>query len=187
MKGQHVVDIADLGSDRVNLSGVFPPGSLDVGQDGVGQVEDLEWSGYLERQNARVRFAGSLKGRLELACDRCLEPARVDVVRDFDLFFEQRDSLEYEENAEIELEEPDTRTSFMAGSELGLRDVITEQVLLALPMKPLCREDCRGLCAECGQNLNIASCDCTVPAVNPAFATLQALKKRLEGRDSLER
>lgn len=181
----YIVDTADLGSERLELEGVFPAGTLGVGL-GVEQVGDVGWSGYLERQTGRIRFAGRLDGTLELACGRCLDPSRVDVAGEFDLFFEQRDNLEYEENAEIELEEPDMRTAFMTGTELNVGEVLTEQLLLAVPMKPLCRDDCRGLCAQCGQNLNIAACECSVPAVNPAFGVLQALKDRMARGDSSE-
>jgi uncharacterized protein len=176
---QHVVDIADLGSDRLNLRGACPEGSIDFKQSGVEQTGLVEWNGYVERQGRRIRLAGSLRAALNVACVRCLDPTHMPVGRDFDLFFESRDDLQFEKNAEIELDEPDTRTAFITGTELNIGDVITEQVLLSLPMKPLCREDCKGLCLECGQDLNIESCDCTVPAVNPAFDELVRLKERM--------
>jgi len=177
---QAVVDTADLGPEGLSLSGVYPPGVLDLGRDAVRQIGDVRWSCSLARQGARIRVTGALDGVLELPCDRCLEASEIGVSGDFDLFFEQRDSLEYEENAEIELEEPDMRTAFMSGSEIGLGDIVAEQLLLSIPMKPLCRDDCRGLCAQCGQNLNSDTCDCAAPVVNPAFSGLRALKERLE-------
>jgi len=176
----YAVDIADLGADRLNVSGVFPPGALDVGGE-IGQVGDVEWSGYLERKGSRIRFAGSLTATLEPPCVRCLEPSREVLRRDFDLFFEERDSFIFEEDAEIELEEADTHTAFITGTMLNLADVIAEQLVLALPMKPLCASDCKGLCPVCGRNLNTDPCECTVPDVHPAFEGLLALKERMEG------
>lgn len=179
----YIVDTADLGSDRLELSGVFPPGVLDLGVD-VSQSGDVRWSGCVAREGGRIRFSGTIRGSLEVACDRCLDPSCLEVSGEFDLFFEQRDDLEYEENAEIELEEPDTRTAFMTGTRLDVAEVIAEQLQLAIPMKPLCRDDCRGLCPECGQNLNNATCDCTVPAVHLPFGVLQTLKDQMEKRNS---
>lgn len=175
----YIVETADLGSDRLELEGVLPPGVLELGGD-VSQSGDVRWVGCLAREDGRIRFSGAITGSLEVACDRCLDPTGLEVSGEFDLFFEQRDDLEYEENAEIELEEPDTRTSFMKGTRLDVREVIGEQLQLAIPMKPLCRDDCRGLCPECGQNLNNATCDCTVPAVHLAFGVLQTLKDEME-------
>jgi uncharacterized protein len=179
-----VVDTADLGSDRVELEGVFPPGTLAIDAAGVEQSGDVTWSGYIERQGARIRLAGTVGAVLYLPCDRCLELARLDIRRDFDLFFEPRDEAAYEEHEEIELAENDMGTSFMTGTEISLGDVVAEQLMLALPMKPLCGSECRGLCPGCGQNLNNARCDCTVQTGHPAMEALQALKERMEGRES---
>lgn len=180
---QLIVDTADLGSDRLQLTGVFPPGVLDLGSE-VDQSGDVLWSGSVAREDGRIRFSGTLTATLEVPCDRCLDPSRVEVSGEFDLFFEQRDSLEYEENAEIELEEPDTRTAFMTGTHLNVAEVIAEQLQLAIPMKPLCGDGCRGLCPECGLNLNNATCDCTVPAVHLPFGVLGKLKEEMEKRNS---
>ena len=177
---QHVIDIADLGPDSRKVNGVFPAGSLDLDVFGVEQRRDVDWSGSISRQGGRVRLVGSLHTALNLACVRCLESSQVAVGREFDLVFEQRDDLKYERNADIELEEPDLRTAFLAGTELSLGDVMSEQLVLSLPMKPLCRTDCKGLCLECGQNLNIESCECSAPAANPAFDVLVELKQRME-------
>lgn len=179
-----IIDVAELGSDRKEFECIFPAGTLDLRRGEVEQVGDVTWRGCLVRPNERVRLSGRLEGMLEAPCDRCLEPSRIAVAHDFELFFEQRDSLEFEENAEIELEEPDTRTSFMTGTSLDMDEVVVEQLLLALPMKPLCRDDCAGLCAGCGINLNLGSCDCTTPRAGNAFSALGELKARLEKQNS---
>ena len=181
---RHVIDLADLGDEKLTLEGAFEPGEIDFSGDDLRQVERLDWSGSLERSGPEIRLTGELATRLDQACVRCLEPIRDRIEKGFDLFFRQRDSLVYEENAEIELDEGDTRTAFVHGTELGLADIIREQVLLALPMKPLCTPDCRGLCPSCGTNLNRSTCDCPRTASHPAFEQLLDLKKRLEDRSS---
>ena len=121
---------------------------------------------------------------MELMCSRCLEPARLDVRKSFDLFFRQRDELMFDEDEEIELMDRDTRTAFFTGTQLAIGDILHEQVLLALPMKALCRVDCKGLCPDCGINLNSGSCTCAREGFNPHMDTLIELKRRLEERSS---
>ena len=184
VKRTYVLDLTDLGSERLSLKGSLRPGEVDFSSDNLRQVEPLDWSGVVERTGSEVRLAGSLTTKLELACVRCLEPIRELVEKKFDLLFKPRDSLAFEENAEIKLEEVDTGMAFMTGSQLPLSEVIREQVLLALPMKPLCRPDCRGLCSLCGKNLNENSCDCPRQTINPAFEGLLEFKKHIEDRSS---
>ena len=62
---------------------------------------------------------------------------------------------------DVELTEEDTRTAFFSGTQLAIGDILREQVLLALPMKALCRVDCKGLCPVCGTNRNLNTCNCS--------------------------
>jgi uncharacterized protein len=90
----------------------------------------------------------------------------------------------FDEDAEIELNEKDTQTAFFTGTKLPIGEILREQVLLALPMKALCRVDCKGLCPTCGINLNSGTCDCPAEKFSPHMDTLLELKKRLEQRSS---
>jgi uncharacterized protein len=146
------------------------------------QLEALEWSATLQRNGGGVRFAGDLRTRIELACVRCLQPISEDVSRGFDLFFETRESQLFENNQEVELNESDIDTAFIVGSELHVDEVMREQVVLSVPMKPLCSPECKGLCSNCGANLNQESCGCSTRVSHPAFESLIEFKKRLEDR-----
>ena len=90
----------------------------------------------------------------------------------------------FDEDAEIELNEKDTQTAFFTGTQLPIGEILREQVLLALPMKALCRVDCKGLCPTCGINLNSGTCDCPAEKFSPHMDALLELKKRLEQRSS---
>ena len=175
-----VIDLADLGTERLVLEGSLAPDGLDFSRHGIQQVEPLGWSGFVERQGDELRVSGVVTTELELDCVRCLDPVRERVRREFDLFFRQRESLIYDEDAEIELAESDTQTSFMTGTELPFGEIMQEQVLLSIGMKPLCGSECRGLCPICGSNLNKDKCECSVEQINPAFETLKEFKKQLE-------
>ena len=181
---EHVVGLEDLGTGRVEIEGWFEPGEIDFLPEGLRQAAAIDWSGFVERSGDEIRLCGRLETIFELVCVRCLDPVNQRIEKPFDLFFRQRDSLVYDQGAEIELTESDTRTAFVTGAELPLGEIVREQILLAIPMKPLCKPDCRGLCASCGTNRNAGSCECPEQSLNPAFDTLLAVKKQLEERSS---
>ena len=181
---EYFVDLKDLAREKLSFHGTFEPGTIDFSADNVRQATSLVWSATAERAGGEVRIAGSLKTIIELSCSRCLEPARQETNKSFDLFFRQRDELMFDEDAEIELTDKDTRTAFFTGTKLAIGDILREQVLLALPMKALCGVDCKGLCPSCGTNLNFGSCNCLKEQFNPHMVTLLELKQRLEKRSS---
>jgi uncharacterized protein len=127
------------------------------------------------QETGRYRVAGRLTGELELTCSRCLEPFRLPVATEFDLRYVPR--VENAGEGEREVEEDDLSTAFYDGDEIDLAQLIMEQFQLALPMKPLCRDDCKGLCPTCGTNLNTGACDCNQKWEDPRFAALKAMKR----------
>jgi len=181
---EYFVDLKDLAHEKISFQGTFEPGRVDFTPDNVRQIGVLHWSASAERAGAEIRIAGSLTTAMELMCSRCLDPARYDVAKPFDLFFRRRDELMFDEDEEIELDERETRTAFFTGTQLAIGGILREQILLALPMKALCRVDCRGLCPTCGTNLNTGSCDCPKEHFNPHMDSLLELKQRLEKRSS---
>jgi uncharacterized protein len=110
-----------------------------------------------------------------MACARCLEPVVEDVARDFDLYYRPMQSISREEEERLKLD--DTEVGFFEGEGLFLTDVLAEQVLLAIPMKAICRSDCKGLCPHCGGNLNSDECRCESHASDPRLAPLARLKQ----------
>ena len=126
------------------------------------------------QDTGRYRVAGHLKGEIELSCSRCLEPFTMPVAADFDLRYVPR--LENAGEGEKEVEEDDLATAFYADDEIDLGQLIMEQFQLALPMKPLCSEECKGLCVQCGTNLNTGSCGCTQEWIDPRLEVLKKLK-----------
>jgi uncharacterized protein len=179
---QHFIDLKDLAQDKVSLSGLLQPGEIDFSGESIRQTQPLSWNATAERAGAEIRIAGTLNVPIEVACSRCLEPARFEISKSFDLFFRQREEFMFDEDDEIELTEKDTRTAFFTGTQLAIGDILHEQVLLALPMKPLCAVDCKGLCPTCGTNWNLKSCNCPKEQFNPNLDALLEIKRRLENR-----
>ena len=121
------------------------------------------------------RLEGRLQSVLELPCSRCLEPYATPVDARFDLTY-----VPHADNAgegEHELGQNELTTAYYENDTLDLGQLMREQFYLSLPMKPLCRDECRGLCPVCGTNLNRDACGCTRAWEDPRLAVLKTLKK----------
>lgn len=122
------------------------------------------------------RVVGRATTRFELDCGRCLEPFEMPVDAAFDLRY-----VPHEYNTgegEREIAEDDLTTAYYREGVLDITDMLREQFELTLPMKPLCSEACRGLCPECGANLNRTECGCTPKWEDPRLAPLKGLLDR---------
>lgn len=138
-------------------------------------VSPVTLSFDIDRQEiGRYRLAGLLTGEVELACSRCLEPFRLPVATRFDLRYVPR--TENAGEGEREVEEDDLATAFYDDDQIDLGHLVMEQFQLALPMKPLCSDACKGLCPQCGTNLNTGSCNCGSTWEDPRLAVLEKLK-----------
>lgn len=158
----------DLGSEWFDQWHVDDP-SLDFAQEDYcrGQI-------HLERHERDILLRGHLTGALTCTCSRCLALYAEPLVIDFDLLLHQGQEPVSEE--EIELTAAELDEDYFLGEELDLTQYLREQILLALPLKPLCRQDCLGLCPRCGADLNQGPCGCEKQQFNPAFAKLKKLQ-----------
>ncbi len=125
-----------------------------------------------------IRVVGDFSTKLEVNCARCLDPVLRDLHRTFDLLYRPRGTDAGVK--EIAIGEAETDIGYYEGEGLLLEDVLREQVLLAAPMKAICREGCKGLCPHCGRNLNLESCVCSESVVDPRWTALKEIKEKLE-------
>jgi uncharacterized protein len=169
------LDIKDLAVRKQIIRKSYAPGSIDYQTAEMKQVDPLEVNATAELLEEQIRVAGEIETKVELVCARCLEPVVDEVHRSFDLFYSPLPKGEKPEEAR--LKEDDAEIGFFEGEGLFLADVLREQVLLALPMKVICRADCRGLCPNCGANLNHEECRCETHAADPRLAPLARLKQ----------
>ena len=139
----------------------------------VGTV-DLEFD--LHKDKSRFRVVGRVQAELELPCSRCLEPYRLPVDVPLDLrYAPASESEDGEANEDRDISADDTDSSYYHDDMLDLNELLREQFYLALPMKPLCREGCLGLCPQCGADRNTTSCNCQPDWQDPRFAELKRL------------
>lgn len=126
------------------------------------------------REYGHIRVKGKVETSIGLNCSRCLADFTVDVASNFTIYF-TRSTGDTEED-EVELAEEDLLSVTYSGDEIDLSNEIAEQVLLEIPYKPLCKEDCLGLCPECGVDRNSNACICLEKQATMAFSSLRGFK-----------
>lgn len=163
--------IQELERHRIVVSKTYAPGALDYHGAEFRQSGPLSVNAVAELVGSEIRVRGHLETHLEAGCDRCLRPVDLLVERDFDLFYRPLASIAREE--EVEVTEAVSEVGFYSGDGIALVDVVTEEVILAVPMKIVCRAECLGLCPVCGANRNLEGCQCSVPRNDSPFAKLK--------------
>lgn len=146
-------------------------------------VEPVTAEVFLLPQEDGCLIRGTIRGVVAMPCNRCMEETLVVLNQSFDEF------EEYPGLGETEPEEEDSAglldecvVSMEGGAPfLDLAALLWEEFSLALPVKPLCRPDCRGLCPECGKNLNEGACGCSRDSGDPRLAALRQLKVKHQG------
>jgi uncharacterized protein len=139
----------------------------------------------LYAEGAHVHASGTMTGHVTVACSRCLGPAAVPIDEHVLATFmpaAELTALEAEKSAAeaaaeegVELAAEDLDVYAFDGESVDLEAVIREQLILAVPYAPLCREDCKGLCPQCGIDRNVETCQCEKP-IDPRFEALKGLK-----------
>lgn len=153
------IKIKDIGEDGLSVElplteAWFQAECPDLGAKPV--AAGVKFRGRLDKSGDDVLLRGRLAGALDTSCSRCLEPAKVPLGLDLFVTFVPRS----EGDADDEDDSDDSETVHFDGDEIDLGAELREEILLAMPINPLCREDCRGLCSVCGGNRNQVECDC---------------------------
>ncbi len=170
-----LLDLTQIRRPETTLERRYEPSAFEGRSNQFRVVAPVELRLRIDKDHERFRLVGSLSGVLELTCSRCLEPFPLPISASVDLRY-----LPQSENTgeEREVEEDDLSAAFYRDDVIDLGQLIEEQFYLTLPMKPLCEAGCKGLCPNCGTNLNVASCDCQVRWKDPRLAGLKALINR---------
>lgn len=180
------LDIKELELHPLDFEEEFLPDVIDLGGE-ARQRTSLKTSGHaeiVEEHHGKheiikdIRLRGRLSTGLELQCARCLEPVQQDIAREFELLYRPLGADAGRD--ELSITDAEAEIGYYQGDGILLEDVLREQVLLALPLKVTCREDCKGLCLHCGKNLNEEKCSCSVPMEDPRWAALKEIRNRIE-------
>jgi uncharacterized protein len=173
-----LLDLNKIHTPREHFEKVYRPEAFPADDEAFRVVAPVSLAFDIVKDKQHFQLAGSVATMLELRCSRCLEPFARAVDSQFDLRYQPHAhpaGTGHEEERQIE--EDDLSTAFYDNDEIDLGQLMREQFYLSLPMKPLCRDDCRGLCPICGTNLNRGACECKREWEDPRLAVLKQLKK----------
>ena len=154
--------------------------TAEIGHPDVQALSPVRWSGEIRFADPGYLLTATYSYQQTLSCQRCLEPVVETVAQPLQLLLlpgkqtpaDPEHMLAEEELGVVEVPEDD---------EVDLRPLLIEQIQLNVPMKPLCRADCAGLCPTCGANHNAGPCDCATSEVDPRWKALEAFKERKQG------
>jgi uncharacterized protein len=178
--------VSEMEREPIEFDLALPPGVIDYGQE-AEQAGPLAASGLAEVIHehrgphdivADIRLRGRFSGSFQVPCARCVEPVQIPLAAEYDLIF--RPAAADSEAPERSITAPETEIGYYQKDSLSLEDVLREQVLLSLPVRTLCKPDCKGLCPRCGENRNSQACSCDEGPKDHRWEALAGLRGRIE-------
>jgi uncharacterized protein len=168
------IELENLEGGKGDFAHVYNPDELNPVDERVKLSAAAEVNGKIRLAGNEVFVNGHVDTRAQVECDRCLKPVEVPVNADFEL--EYISGSEYETSAAAELTEAEMSVSVFDGKAIDVDEIVKEQILLTVPTRMLCREDCKGICPECGTDRNTGECSCVTSDIDPRWAALKKLK-----------
>lgn len=169
-----LLDLSHLRSGVETLTRRYEPSAFELEHEDFRLAAPVDLVGEVRKDAQKVRLTGRLATTLGCECGRCLEPFTVPVDAKIDVIL--LPSSKNTGEAEQEVAEDDLGVSYYKDDVVDLGELMREQFYLAVPMKPLCQEDCRGLCPVCGINRNRETCTCETTWVDPRMEALKRFK-----------
>jgi uncharacterized protein len=166
------LNLSRIRTDHERFEQTYAPQELGGEGESFRVAAPVDLAFDIHKDKDQFRLVGRVRTTLEFACSRCLEPFSCPVDPAFDLRY-----LPQAENAgegEREIADDDLTTAFYADDTVDLGQLMREQFYMTLPMKPLCQEDCQGLCPSCGANRNRTPCECAPQWEDPRLAALKS-------------
>ena len=173
------LSVKEMELRKIRFDETLQPWQIEFASENLEQASPLQAVGsaeLLKNSSGEVRVQGRYTVELKAPCDRCLVDARFPLDAGFDLFYQPASSIARDE--EIEIDEGEAQIGFYDHDGLELEDILREQILLALPMQRVCREDCKGICPVCGKNRNQSACDCSTSTKDDRWGALRKLEIR---------
>lgn len=132
----------------------------------------------LTHKEKDLRVAGTVRTAIRYQCSRCLKEYSHPLEEGFDLFYHPQ--ADWKKDEEIELKYEDMEVGYYDGIRLDVDLMVLEQIELAVPMKSICREDCKGLCPSCGADLNQGMCSCSSDTADSRLAVLRDFRSKMK-------
>lgn len=168
-----LIELDKLEGNSSSFAHVYEPAELVLDEEHARLIDPPEVRGRLTRRGNEVQLRGTVKARAEVDCDRCLRAIEVPIETEFDVKYISSD--DYRATETVELQEEDLSVAVFEDAAIDIDELVREQVLLALPTRALCAEECKGLCPTCGANLNERACGCQTHESDPRWDALKNL------------
>jgi uncharacterized protein len=177
-----LIEIERLTLEPLHVQHVYAVGELPFKHDDAALTEPIAADFLLTHRDRDLRVRGSVRTEIRYQCSRCLKEFSLPLNAGFDLlYFPQQ---EWKEEEEIELKYEDMDVGFYDGIRLDVDLMALEQIELAMPMKFICSEGCKGLCPSCGADLNETSCPCRVEQADSRLAVLRDFREKMKEQGS---
>lgn len=172
-----LIDLRKMDDSTIEFDIVVEPSEVDLGVRYSKLGKPTGFSGKLRKEDWLIRVFGSFDAEIERRCDRCYKSTELSVAAEIDAAYIVYSSLN--EKRETELEILGLDYLILEHRELDLKKVFAEQLLLAMPDKFVCKQGCSSICPECGQLKDSGKCECANESIDPRWAALSDLKKKL--------
>jgi uncharacterized protein len=168
------INLKDLEEGFNHLSWVEQDGDLDLDSSEVQLLMPAEVEMGLTKSGTTLDVNLNVKTRIRMFCSRCLEPIDRDLDLAFELVFKK---VSENTTKDLNLTEDELKVIEYEGVQIDMTERIRESIILEVPIKLLCSDNCKGLCPICGENLNFGNCGCKREVVDPRWKALEDLKK----------
>lgn len=179
------LQINEIPDDGLRLERSFELNEVATDHEGRLFPKPVAFHGELRTDSGRLTLSGKLTGTARLCCSRCLDCFDEEISGRFKLTI--RTSTDRIAAGERRMRPSDALAVVADAGRLDLESVFREQCHLLLPLKPLCRPDCRGLCPTCGSDRNRIECACSSAQVDPRLAELAEFRRNMPGTVTTER
>ncbi len=170
------IQLANLEDGGGRIAHVYAPGVLNLFDERVVLTGSASISGKVRRSGGQVFVAGHIDAQAQVECDRCLRPVDLPVSTDFKV--EYITDEDYKSSNVAELTEEEMALSVFDGETIDIDEIVREQVLLSIPARMLCQENCKGICPNCGIDRNEDECGCETSDGDPRWSSLKKLANK---------
>lgn len=163
------IELSSFTEKLTKVEKSLKPKAIGLKEEGFIGTIDL-YAHAVKEEVGRVWLEGVVSGTVELTCDRCLENFAEEIKKNIRVLFDPSEKIDSQEED----------TLILSSEELDLGKYLKDSLLIAIPSKKLCKPDCKGLCDQCGTNLNVDTCDCEKENIDPRLEKLKDLKSKME-------
>lgn len=169
-----IVDLTIIKDANASFDLTLEPEQVNLDDDEVKLKKPVRVQLKIKKGIVQTDVEGVINAAVAVECARCLQPVEIFLNPSFKAAFVVAEN--YTQAREAELKAEDLEISIFEGDKIDLSELVREQILLDVPERVFCREDCKGLCGKCSANRNLINCKCEIEEIDPRWAALKNLK-----------